>query len=116
MLNALISNHRDRRVEPSSSSNLFMDTTVWDKNYEITAKDHALIQKGAHYFTRKSAPSPKDYLDILELATLVTGVMSNTTLEVTLQDMEVAVLRHDKLGSKFTTIATVNKVFGSTIP
>ncbi|KAI8085412.1 hypothetical protein BDF21DRAFT_336454 [Thamnidium elegans] len=117
MLRALESIHQrsGNYSKRSSSSNLFMDTTVWDKtDYNVAQTEATVIELGSHYFVKRTAISPKDYLDILELATLVSGELSNSTLEVALQKVERIIA--SRCGYSTTKKNTFNKAFKPIIP
>ncbi|OBZ87098.1 RNA polymerase I-specific transcription initiation factor rrn7 [Choanephora cucurbitarum] len=47
--------------------------------------DLPLIEEGAFYYARKSGFGPSDYLDVIQLANLITGETANTSIESTLK-------------------------------
>lgn len=46
------------------------------------------IQQGDFYYGRKTGLAPQDYLDVVELASLVTGQTTNSYIEIALQKID----------------------------
>lgn len=111
-LNEGLGNNKTGINQPSK--NPFMDTSVWLQQNDNNVLESNEIKQGQFFYSRRSGLATNDYLNILELATLVTGEVTSSTMEIALQDIDIDIIRNNPTNRIKNPI--YNKLFKSSTP
>jgi hypothetical protein len=92
---SLGSNNMPRMYDRFKQIGMLMDTYDLVKSKNNNKNDPMdedtrmqIIEQGNFYYGRKNGLAPKDYLDIVELACLVTGQTTNSYMELAMRDVD----------------------------
>lgn len=109
-----INDHSTRMEAPTKTP--FMDTSAWfqPENSMSIDSDVNKIKQGRLYYSKRAGFATPDYLDILELATLVTGEVTGSNMEIAIQKVDVDIIRNNPTNR--IKMSIYNKLFKSAIP